>query len=221
MIKPTGLTFLCALALGMLALAPVTPAQPAVETIRLVVLGDSLSAGFDLPPGLGFIDQLEAALKERGHAVDVVDAAVSGDTASAGLARLDWVVDETVDAAIVELGANDMLRGIDPAVTEAALGSILDRLQERGIPVLLAGMRAAPNLGPEYQARFDRIYPAVAERQGALLYPFFLEGVAANAALNLGDGMHPNADGVGVIVPGILPLVEELMAKAKLATAVP
>jgi acyl-CoA thioesterase-1 len=151
----------------------------------------------------------------------VVDAAVSGDTAAAGLARLDWAVDDTIDAAIVEFGANDMLRGIEPGVTEAALDAILSRLDERGIPVLVAGMRAAPNLGPEYRSGFDAMYERIAERHGALLYPFFLEGVAANTALNLPDGIHPTAEGVRVIVSGILPQTEELMALAAARNAAP
>jgi acyl-CoA thioesterase-1 len=210
MIKAAFLTFLCGLG------AAATPAfAQAPDPLRLVVLGDSLSAGYQLAPGQGFVDQLEAALLARGHAVEVVDAAVSGDTASAGLARLDWVVGDSIDAAIVEFGANDMLRGIEPGVTEGALDAILTRLQERGIPALVAGMRAAPNLGPEYQSSFDAIYASVALSHGALLYPFFLEGVAADAALNIDDGMHPNAEGVAVIVAGILPTVEGLLAEAE------
>lgn len=216
MIKAAFLTFLCSLG------AAVTPAfAQAPASLRLVVLGDSLSAGYQLAPGQGFVDQLEAALVARGHAVEVVDAAVSGDTASAGLARLDWVVEDSIDAAIVEFGANDMLRGIEPGVTERALRAILTRLEERGIPVLVAGMRATPNLGPEYQLSFDAIYASIALSHGALLYPFFLEGVAANAALNLDDGMHPNAEGVAVIVAGILPTVEELLAEAEARRAAP
>lgn len=211
MIKAAILTFMCGV--GLVLASPA--AAQGLGPFRLLVFGDSLSAGYQLAPGQGFADQLEAALVARGQAVEVVDAAVSGDTASAGLARLDWAVEDTIDAAIVELGGNDMLRGVDPGVTEGALDAILARLGERGIPVLLAGMRAAPNLGPEYQSRFDAIYAAVAERHGALLYPFFLEGVAAHARLTLDDGMHPNAEGVAVIVAGILPKVEELLALAK------
>lgn len=217
MIKAASLTFLCAF--GLAGAEPVRAQAP--EPLRLIVLGDSLSAGYQLAPGEGFVDQLGAALRAKGYAVDVVDAAVSGDTASAGLARLDWAVDETIDAAIVEFGGNDMLRGIEPDVIEGALGAILTKLGERGIPVLVAGMRAAPNLGPEYRSRFDAIYEPLAASHGALLYPFFLEGVAANAALNLEDGIHPTAEGVAVVVSGILPKVEELLAEAEARNAAP
>ena len=211
MIKATLLTFMCGVGLAVASTALAQGADP----IRVLVLGDSLSAGYQLAPGEGFADQLEAALLARGHAVEVVDAAVSGDTASAGLARLDWALDDTIDAAIVEFGGNDMLRGIQPGVTEGALGAILTKLDERGIPALVAGMRAAPNLGPEYRSSFDAIYESIAVSHGAILYPFFLEGVATNAALSLDDGMHPNAAGVAVIVAGILPKVEELLARVQ------
>lgn len=215
MIKAAFLTFMCGLALagGGVALAQ------GVEPLRVVVLGDSLSAGYGLAPGEGFVAQLEVALKARGFDVELVDAAVSGDTASGGLARLDWMVDDTIDAAIVELGGNDMLRGIDPRATEAALDRIVTRLEERGIVVLVAGMRAAPNLGADFVTQFEAIYPALAERHGALLYPFFLDGVAADPALILDDGIHPNATGVALIVGGILPKVEELLTEAAAARA--
>jgi acyl-CoA thioesterase-1 len=219
MLKAVSLTFLCAF--GLVGAEPVRAQAPASEPLRLIVLGDSLSAGYQLAPGEGFADQLEAALRAKGYAVDVVDAAVSGDTAAAGLARLDWAVDESIDAAIVEFGANDMLRGIEPGVTEGALGAILSKLEERGIPVLVAGMRAAPNLGADYQSSFDAMYESIARSHGALLYPFFLEGVAANAALNLEDGMHPTGAGVRLIVSGILPKVEELMAIAAAGNGAP
>jgi acyl-CoA thioesterase-1 len=189
---------------------------PAVaETIRLVALGDSLTAGYGLPDpaSSGFPAQLEAALKARGHDVTVADAGVSGDTSTGGLARLDWSIPDGTDGVIVELGANDMLRGIDPVATEAALDGILTRLGERGIAALLAGMVAAPNLGAEYGAAFDAIYPRLAGRHGAVLYPFFLDGVAAVPSLNQADGIHPNAEGVAVIVDRILPSVEELIAR--------
>ncbi len=189
-----------------LAAAPV-----AAEPVRLVVLGDSLTAGYGLPPGAGFPAKLEAALRERGRDVTVVDAGVSGDTTAGGLSRLDWSVGTDAQAVIVELGGNDMLRGIDPARTEANLDRIVGRLADRGLPVLVAGMRAPGNLGEDYGAAFDALFAAVAERHGASLYPFFLDGVAADPSLNLSDGIHPNEAGVAVIVERILPAVEQLL----------
>lgn len=183
--------------------------------LRLVVLGDSLSAGYGLGPGEGFTDQLQKALAAKGLDVTVVNAGVSGDTAAGGLARLDWSVDPDAQAVIVELGANDMLRGFDPDQPRQALDAILARLGERKLPVLLAGMRAAPNLGPDYAKRFDGLYPDLAAKHGAMLYPFFLDGVAAEQDLLLPDGMHPNAAGIAVIVEKILPAVEDLVAQAK------
>ena len=159
--------------------------------------------------------RLQAALAAKGIAAEIANAGVSGDTASDGLARLDWSVPAGTDAVIVELGANDMLRGIKPQVTRDALDSILRRLSARHIAVLLCGMRAAPNLGAEYGQAFARIYPDLAGKYGVILYPFFLDGVAADLALTQPDGMHPNAQGVGVIVGRILPRVEELIARAR------
>jgi acyl-CoA thioesterase-1 len=184
------------------------------EPLRIVALGDSLTAGLGLPKPEGFAARLEAALREKGHDVVIVDAGVSGDTASDGLARLDWSVGEDADAVIVELGSNDALRGVDPKITREALDRLLARLAERKLPVLLAGMLAPPNLGPDYGEAFNGMYAALADRHGALLYPFFLDGVAAEARLNQADGMHPNAAGVRVIVDRILPAVEELIARA-------
>jgi acyl-CoA thioesterase-1 len=189
------------------------PAQSA--ELKLVVLGDSLVAGFQLGPGEGFPEQLQKSLAEKGHSVEVVNAGVSGDTSTGGLSRLDWSVAPDTDAVIVELGANDALRGISPDVTRKNIEEITRRLRERGIEVLLAGMLAPRNLGPEYAEAFDPIYAEVAETHGALLYPFFLEGVALDPDLNLADGMHPNAKGVAVIVENILPKVEELLAQAR------
>jgi acyl-CoA thioesterase-1 len=183
--------------------------------LRIVALGDSLTAGFQLPMADAFPAKLQAALRAKGYDVEVVNAGVSGDTAAGGLARLDWSVPEGTDAVIVELGANDMLRGIDPARTRAALSEILGRLKARGLPVLLAGMLASTNLGPDYKAAFDAIYPDLAKTYGALLYPFFLDGVALDRGLTLPDGLHPNAQGVDVIVARILPSVEALISRAK------
>ena len=184
------------------------------RTLRLVVLGDSLTAGLGVPPGMAFPDQLRAALKAKGYDVDVVNAGVSGDTAEDGLTRYGWSVPAETDALIVELGANDMLRGFPPEMTRHALAAILDKAKGAGAPVLLAGMKAAANLGAEYDRAFDAIYPELAKSYGVVLYPFFLEGVAANPKLTQPDGMHPTTAGVAVIVQRILPDVEELLKRA-------
>lgn len=181
------------------------------EPITLVALGDSLTAGYGLKPAEAFPVQLEAALRARGHDVVVQNAGVSGDTATSGLARLDWALSPEADGVIVELGANDMLRGIDPRETRKALDTIMARLDERELPVLVAGMMAAPNLGPDFGHAFNAIYPDLATSYDALLYPFFLDGVAGDTALNLPDGIHPTAEGIGIIVSRILPKVEELI----------
>ena len=183
------------------------------ETITIVALGDSLTAGFQLEPGSGFPAQLEEALKKKGHDVAIVDAGVSGDTTAAGLARLDWSVGEEADAVIVELGANDALRGIDPAIARDNLEAIVSRLAERGLPVLLAGMLAPPNLGDAYGEAFNTIYPDLSGKYDTLLYPFFLEGVATKQDLLLSDGLHPNAEGIARIVEQILPDVEALLQR--------
>ncbi len=194
------------------AMPSVAKAKP---PLKIVALGDSLTAGFGLPEKDGFVARLQAALLAKGIAADVVNAGVSGDTASDGLARVDWSVPLGTDAVILELGANDMLRGIKPEITRTALDAILRRLAERRIPVLLCGMRAAPNLGDQYDQKFESIYPDLAAKYGALFYPFFLDGAAADPALTQADGMHPNAVGVGVIVGRILPMVEQLIARVR------
>jgi acyl-CoA thioesterase-1 len=196
------------------ALAAGAGAEPA-RPVRIVALGDSLTAGYMLQPGEAFPARLAAALEAKGHAVEVINAGVSGDTTTAGLERLDWAIPEGTDAVILELGANDALRGIDPAIVRANLERIIVALKGKGIPVLLAGMKAPRNWGEDYATKFDAIYPELAEKHGLLLYPFFLEGVAMDAALNLGDGMHPNPRGVQKVVAGILPKVEELVARVK------
>jgi acyl-CoA thioesterase I len=183
--------------------------------LHIVALGDSLTAGLGLPAKEGFVPQLAAALAGQGAKVEVANAGVSGDTASDGLARLDWSVPQATNAVIVELGANDMLRGIDPQVTYQALDAILARLTQNHILVMLCGMRAAPNLGPDYGRAFERIYPELAAKYGAVLYPFFLDGVATNRALTQPDGLHPNAAGVAAIVRRILPTVQELIARVR------
>ncbi len=193
-------------ALGvLLGLASPAWARP----LRLVALGDSLTAGFSLPADAAFPAQLQRDLQARGYKVEIENAGVSGDTSSGMLERLDWAMTGEYDGAIVEIGANDMLRGMDPAMTRQNIEAILARLQNRKIPVLLAGMRAAPNLGPEYAAKFDPIYAELAKKYGAPLYPFFLEGVAGHPDRQLPDGLHPNRAGVATIVAGIMPVLTE------------
>jgi acyl-CoA thioesterase I len=208
-------TFALIVATLVVAAALRAPAAAADRPLRIVALGDSLTAGFGLAADEAFPANLERALKDKGVAVEISNAGVSGDTASGGLARLDWSVPDGTDAVILELGANDMLRGIAPEITKQALTEIVRRLAERRITVLLAGMRAAPNLGPDYGRRFDAIYPDLAARNGLLLYPFFLDGIAADPTLNQGDGLHPTAAGVDAIVAGILPKVEELVTRVR------
>ncbi|WP_420415651.1 arylesterase [Roseibium sp.] len=198
----------------MMSLVFVAAGTAKAADLKLVVLGDSLSAGYQLSAGDGFPEQLQRALDQRGHSVEVVNAGVSGDTSSGGLSRLDWSVGDDTDAVIVELGANDALRGIQPEVTRKNIQDIVTRLKDKKIAVLLAGMLAPRNLGDAYAQAFDSIYPDVSKEQGALLYPFFLDGVALNPDLNLADGMHPNVKGVAVIVENILPMVEELLLEA-------
>jgi acyl-CoA thioesterase-1 len=182
--------------------------------VRLLVLGDSLSAGFGLAHDDGFEVQLQRALAAHGHEVTVVDGAVSGDTTAGGRARLDWALGDGADAAIVELGANDGLRGLDPKEMEANLAAILDGLAARHIPVLLTGMYAPPNLGPDYQAAFRAVFDRLGKRGDVAVYdPFFLDAVAAHPELTQADGMHPNAEGVKREVARLLPVVEQLLAK--------
>ncbi len=190
-------------------------APASTRALKLVALGDSLTAGYGVAAGRAFPDELQAALRAKGWDVTVVNAGVSGDTAEDGLARYDWAVPPDADALIVELGANDMLRGLPPAQTKTTLAEILDRAKAAHLPTLLTGMLAAPNLGADYERAFDAIYPALAESSGASLYPFFLEGVAGDPKLNQPDGLHPTAAGVKVIVGRILPSVEALLQRAK------
>jgi acyl-CoA thioesterase-1 len=192
-----------------------SPAQAAEHTIKIVAFGDSLTAGYQLPASAAFPSQLEKALKGRGIAVAIANAGVSGDTSTGGLARLDWSVPEGTDAVILELGANDMLRGIDPKITRNALEEIVRRLKARHIEVLLCGMRAQPNLGADYARAFDAIYPVLAAANGLIFYPFFLDGIVTDSKLNQSDGMHPTEAGVAVIVERILPKVEDLIARVR------
>ncbi len=191
--------------------------RAADRPVKIVALGDSLTAGYGLPADAAFPAKLARALQAKGIAVSIANAGVSGDTASGGLARLDWSVPEGTDAVIVELGANDLLRGIDPAVTKSALDQILVKLAHRHIPVLLAGMKSLSNFGPDYARGFEAIYPALASTHSLVFYPFFLAGVADDPKFNQGDGLHPNAAGVDVIVARILPQVETLIARVRAA----
>jgi acyl-CoA thioesterase-1 len=198
-----------ALTVAMLAAIPRSQAAP----LRLLVLGDSLSAGYGLAHTDGFEAQLESALRARGHDVQIIDGAVSGDTSAGGVARLDWALGDGADATIVELGANDGLRGVDPADTAANLTAILDKLAAKHIPVLLIGMYALPNLGQDYAQAFRAVFDRLGKRPGVLYDPFFLQDVATIPALNQPDGLHPNPDGVKRIVARLLPLVEKLLAE--------
>ena len=196
--------------LGFLLIA--SPLQ--AQTIHILAFGDSLTAGLGLEPQEAFPARLEAALKARGHDIVITNAGVSGDTSTAGAERLDWSLVPEIDGVIVELGSNDALRGIDPQETEKALDRILTALDERKLPALLAGMLAPRNLGADYGKKFDAIFPRLAAKHGVLFYPFFLDGVAAEPALNQPDGLHPNSKGVDMIVSRILPITEDLLKQA-------
>jgi len=201
----------------MLVGAAPPAAGPVPERPLVLAFGDSLTAGYGLEQGLGFAPQLQATLRRHGIKAEVVDGGVSGDTSEAGKARLGWTLDglkRKPDLVILELGANDMLRGLDPKLTEANLDAMLAELERRQVPVLVAGMRAAPNLDPAYISRFEAIYPAAARKHGAALYPFFLEGVAAQQGMIQQDGMHPTFEGVKRIVTGITPTVKQALGAA-------
>lgn len=205
-----------ALVLGLALGLPAAAQQTQQRDVRILALGDSLTAGYGLEPGQGFVPQLQATLRRHGVRAHVVNAGVSGDTVAAARRRLGWTLDgltDRPDLAVVALGGNDMLRGLDPAQTRAELDAILGEFKRREIPVLLAGMRSAPNLGPDYSAAFERIYPDLARRHGAALYPFFLEGVAAERGLNLPDGIHPNFQGIKLMASGIAPHVIEALGR--------
>jgi acyl-CoA thioesterase-1 len=208
-------SFLCLLGFALSAITLALPASAqtqAAKPVKMVVLGDSLSAGLGLVGSAAFPARLQKALKAKGIDVDMSNAGVSGDTTSGGRDRLDWSVPEGTEAVILELGANDALRGIDPKVTRTALADILTRLQARKVAVLLCGMVAPPNYGADYSARFNAIYPDLANAFQVPLYPFFLEGVASDARLNQADGLHPTAEGIDVIVKNILPTVEAFLS---------
>lgn len=209
-----------ALAAALLAVLAVSAAvPPAAAATTIMAFGDSLVAGYGLSAEDAFPAQLEEALRAEGYEVEVVNAGNSGDTAAAGRARLDWALASEPDAAIVVLGANDALRGLEPERTYANLDAILTRLTSEGIATLLCGMKAPRNLGAGYAEDFDAVFPRLAEAHGVLFHPFFLEGVAAEPSLNQSDGLHPNAEGVAVIVETILPKVEALIARARAGEA--
>jgi acyl-CoA thioesterase-1 len=209
--RPISVAMLRILSLAAILLFSVHGAL--AKPVTLLVLGDSLTAGLGLELRDAFPAKLEAALKARHPDLTIINAGVSGDTAADGLARLDWALTDEVGGLIVGLGANDALRGLDVVQTETALDGILARAKARNLPTLVLGMKAPPNMGPEYVARFDGLFPRLAEKHGVLLYPFFLEGVAAKAGLNQGDGIHPNEAGVDVIVMKVMAKVEELIGK--------
>jgi len=199
----------------LLAALPLEIAAASTRPTRIVVLGDSLVAGFQLKAADAFPAQLERALKARGHSVEIINAGVSGDTTAGGLERLKWAIPDATDAVILELGANDALRGLDPVLTTANLEKIILALKSAGVEVLLAGMLAPRNLGGAYSSAFDAIYPELAKKHGLLLYPFFLDGIAFDGKFNLGDGIHPNGSGVAEITRRILPLVEQLIERVR------
>jgi len=198
---------------GVKAVAGQADAAKGKDEIVILAFGDSLTAGFHIPPDKAFPAQLQAALKEKGYPVRVLNSGVSGDTAADGLARREWSLDEKADGAIVELGANDALRGIDPSITGAALSDILKALKNKHIEILLAGMEAPRNWGEAYGDAFRAIYPRLAQEYGTLFFPFFLKDVATVQNLNLADGLHPTPEGVAIIVRNILPEVERLIAR--------
>jgi acyl-CoA thioesterase-1 len=213
---PRMLGPILAAALGCIAAAfPAAPLAAADRPVTIVALGDSLTAGFGLAAADAFPAKLQKALAGKGIAATIVNAGVSGDTASGGLARLAWSVPDDAEGVIVELGANDALRGVDPAVPRAALDAILRRLKERGIPVLLCGMLSPPNLGADYARAFNAIYPDLVKTYDPVFYPFFLDGILANRRFIQGDGLHPTAAGVDAIVANVLPKVEELIGRIR------
>ena len=189
--------------------------QALAGTTTILALGDSLTAGYGLAAGKAFPDKLQEAMRANGHDVTIINAGVSGDTAAQGAARLDWTLSDDVKAVIIELGANDALRGLEPRQTEASLRQILDALKKKNLPALILGMRAPPNLGADYQAKFDGMYARLAAEYDVELYPFFLEGVAADTDRNQADGIHPNEKGLAIIVPRIVPYVERLVTKLR------
>ncbi len=216
---------LAALTMMSWLLAPIAAnAQDAAASIgktplQVVAFGDSLSAGYGVGPGESFPEQLQKALRDKGYDADVANAGVSGDTTTGGLARVEWSVPQSTDLVIVELGANDALRGVSPDITRKNLDAILQKLKNRGQATILAGMIAPPNMGGDYSRGFDPIYTDLAKKYDVPLYPFFLDGVAAKPELNQNDAMHPNAKGIAIIVEKMLPMVSQALDKLKSAKA--
>ncbi|WP_374377271.1 arylesterase [Dongia sp.] len=198
--------------LGLFALLFATDLGKAMAApVRILAFGDSLTAGYGLPENDGFVPQLQQALQQMGRDVTVINGGLSGDTTAGGLSRLDWMLGDKPDLVIVELGANDMLRGLDPGQAKANLDSIIQRIKASGAKVLLAGMLSGRNMGADYQSKFDAIYPSLAQEHEVALYPFFLDGVAARPELNQQDGLHPTKEGVAVIVGKILPFLTRVL----------
>ncbi len=210
-LKALALHFVVITALSFTGFSAAAQSSAQAQTVQIVGFGDSLMAGYQLPPNESYTAQLEAALKAEGLNVTITNAGVSGDTTSGGLSRIDWSVPDGTQGVIVELGANDALRGISPEQSEKNLDAMLVRLKERNIPVVLAGMLAPPNMGCEYAERFNPIYKKLAEKYNVPLYPFFLDGVAAQQSLQLADGMHPNAEGVKLMVERSLPVMQDFV----------
>lgn len=214
-----ALTMLSLLVAPLAATAQQANTSAGQTPLQVVAFGDSLSAGYGVGPGESFPEQLQKALRGKGYDVQVANAGVSGDTSSGGLSRLEWSVPQSADLVIVELGANDALRGVSPDITRNNLEAILQKLKSRGQSVLLAGMVAPPNMGADYARDFDQIYTELTRKYGVPLYPFFLDGVAAEPDLNQADAMHPNAKGVAIIVARILPMVTEALDRIRSAKA--
>lgn len=207
--RVSGPAVLALLAVMMFA----NQSEAAAREIKLLALGDSLTAGYGLPRAEGFTERLQAALRAEGRDIRVINAGVSGDTSAGGRARLDWALADKPDAVLLELGANDGLRGIEPRVTRENLDAVLGKLSGKGIPILFAGMRAPPNLGEEYGAEYRAVFKDLSARHDVVFYPFFLDGVVGIPALNQSDGIHPNAEGVAVVVERIMPAVLEVLAR--------
>lgn len=207
--RPFPLSALIAALMSLLFVAPAAFAAP--RPVKLVAFGDSLLAGYRLPADAALPAVLQRMLKAAGRDVTIANAGVSGDTTTGGLDRLDWSVPDGTDGVILELGANDMLRGSDPSVPRRNLATILAQLKARHIPVMIIGMRAAPNLGPDYRAKFDSIYPDLAKQEGLILYPFYFDGIIGDASQHLDDGLHPNARGVETVAAHMLPTVERFL----------